>query len=151
MIDLVTKVIVQTFEEKVGKFQTKKGPSAQQALLLKFSIRVDHDKEEGYRQLEMLIYGPFNYVGVFTRETWNVIPLEDLEYNEAEDESFVKPGKDYQKGASEWLKVCYHDSGWRTDGVHRILFENRDKIQGFNGPSFYEVVDVPAEILAIWE
>lgn len=148
MDTLVEQVIVQTFEEKAGKWQNKQ--EKPKAILFKFSLKVDSSgTEEGYRHLEMLIFAPMNYVGVYVRELWDVIPLEDLEYSEKDDEYYVKKGKDYIKGASEWKLVAYHDSGWRSDGVHRILWDNRHKIQGFSGPSFYTVIDPPAEILAL--
>lgn len=140
---LLTKVIVQTFEEKVGKWQSKN--RTHKALKLTFSLSLDYNKEEGYRQLEVVIYGPMNYVGVYIRETWTVIALEDLE-DDGEGDTFVKPGKDYNEGHSEWTTLAYHDSGWRTDGIDEIFRKYEKRITGFNGPSFYEVIDVPLEI-----
>jgi hypothetical protein len=143
MYDLVTKVLVQTFEEKVGKHQIHNKDGKRRALKVVFSLTIDHEKEDGYRFLDLIIYGPMNYVGVYARERWNVIPLEDLE---DEDDGGPKPGKNYVEGAEKWKRIAYHDSCWRTDGVHRLLFENRLKITSFSGSSFYEVIDVPAEI-----
>lgn len=113
MISIVAQYICEAFLSRCGKFQCRKPEAEQKAMLVEFDKSIDHDKEDGYRHFELMIYGPANYVQVWVRETWNVIPLDDLEYNAEEDESFVKPGKSYDKGASPWQLIGDHDSGWR--------------------------------------
>jgi len=49
----------------------------------------------------MLIHAPANYVGVYIR-------------------------KEKEKG---WNCLVYHDSCWKSDGVNRFLWENRENIQ----------------------
>ncbi len=146
MQSLITKVIVQTFEEKVGKHQVHAKDGKLKAIRFTFSLRIDHSTESGYRYLDLLIYAPMNYVGVYARERWNVISLEDLT---DEDDPEVNPGKSYVEGGTEWKRYAYHDSGWRLDGVDRVLREYAAKITGFSGPSFYEVLEVPTEIEAL--
>lgn len=137
--DMLTQVFVQTFLKEVGKFNTEK------ALKISFNIPIDHIKEDGYRQLDLLIYSPMNYVGVYIRERWTVISLDDLEEDE-DGEPMIKPGKDYQNGQSAWDQICYHDSGWRA-AISSLLFKRRGDLNGFNNsPDFYEVVDVPVEL-----
>lgn len=143
---LVAKMLAATFENEFGKFQVKK--ESPMAMLTRFSLGIDHEKEEGYRNLEIAIFAPMNYVGVWVRETWNVIPTEDLEYDEASDESFVKAGKDYVQGASEWKRVAYHDSCWR-DGLNRTLeeYQKRIGLGSFSGllkKGFYEPMPASA-------
>jgi hypothetical protein len=140
MRDLVAYMLAQTFEEKVGKFQ-KDGHS----LLVTFRTRIDFDKEEGYRYLDLLLYGPLNYVGVYARERWNVISPDDLAYGDDGECIGIKPGKDYDEGAEEWRRYWYHDSTWR-DGIRDVLQKYRDRITSFSGGTFYKVVEAPAEL-----
>jgi hypothetical protein len=141
---MLTDVIVDTFTKVCGKHQTQKPEAERKAFKLNLSLSLNYDKEDGYRHhLEVVIYGPMNYVQVYVRETWDVIPVEDLE---DEDDGGPKPGKKYQKGSSPWQKVSDHDSGWR-DGVQRVLSEHQKKITGFSGPGWYELTD-PAPLLA---
>ncbi len=135
-------MIAQTFEEKAGKWQVHAKDSKAKAVRFTFSLKIDYSKENGYRYLELLIYAPMNYVGVFVRERWNVIALEDLT---DEDDPEIKPGKDYTSGGQEWKLVVSHDSGWRS-GIDNVIREYSAKITGFSGSSFYEVIDVPSEI-----
>lgn len=139
MYSLLSDVICQTFMKAVGKWQTKN--PVENAMKIAFKTGIDHDKEEGYRYLELVIYGPLNYVQVWTRTSWNVIPLEDLEYDAEQDDHYVKKGKDYQAGASEWKKIADHDSGWR-EGVRELLRENERNIHVFSGLDWYETVAV---------
>lgn len=150
LLHVFNTVICRSFEELCGKWQVNKKVEERKAFLITFSLHlVDHDKEEGYRNLDILIYGPMNYVGVWVREHWDVIPTEDLVYNEADDESFVKPGKDYVKGSSPWKRVTYHDSCWR-DGVESTLREYAPRIGTIGKPcsKWYELVN-PFETLGL--
>ncbi len=141
----LASIICQTFEKDVGRWQAKKPDGGRRAMLVSFSARIDHDKEEGYRQIDLLIYGPMNYVQVWTRKRATVIALEDLEDG---DDGGIKPGKDYTTSATEWELLCDHDSGWRTDGVQDFLRKNERDINGFDSPGdWYTSVPIPAEML----
>lgn len=129
--NMLADVIISAFNEKVGKFQSnKETPSA---LLIEFRTRTSAD-EEGYRRKELLIYAPMNYVAVLERDTWDVIPRDELEYDEDSDEEYPKKGCKYRKGASEWKTRMYHDSGWR-DGIENFLREHEKALTGFSGGS----------------
>jgi hypothetical protein len=102
-------------------------------MLVSFGVPIEYDKEEGYRYLDLVIYGPMNYVGVFVRDRWTIIPLQDLEYTEDGD-ARVKQGRSYRSGTSEWKRLSYHDSGWR-EAVQTFIHQNRDKLSVFSGNS----------------
>lgn len=128
MLNMLAETINSTFEDKCGKHQLKK--ETQNVFKVSFSLTIDHAKEDGYRHLEVIFWGPMNYVQVWVRETWDVVPVEDLD-----EEDGLKPGsKGYQSGATEFKKVTDHDSGWR-DGIKRIIEENQKRIMGFGGQS----------------
>lgn len=118
-------------------------PHVPHAMKIVFKTTIDHRIEEGYRYLELVIYAPMNYVQVWTRTTWNVIPIEDLEDdNTGSGDTRVKVGKDYQTGESAWRKVADHDSCWR-DSVRDLLREYEHSIQVFEGgEDWYTVVPV---------
>ena len=140
--NLLSDIVCQEFMSRVGKNQARQAEP--KAMLISFTLSPKSD-EEGYRYLDLLIYGPMNYVGVFVRERWNVIPVADLVGEDGDERP--APGKGYQKGSSEWVKVCYHDSGWR-DGVRQVLYEHGDRLNTFSGiSSWYETITPPAEIL----
>lgn len=146
---MLTDVIVDTFEEKVDRWQIKKS-TVPKALKVSFRVRVDHDKEEGYRQVHMLIYAPMNYVSVYLKETSDTIQVSDME--EQRGEMVPQEGKDYVKAETAWRRICHHDSEWRS-AISDYLWQNRDTITGFDKlfRKFYEVIDVPIEILASLE
>lgn len=128
-LDMLAEVIITTFDLQVGKHQaTKPVPTAMQ---VSFRMYVEHEKEEGYRYLDLLIYGPANYVGIYERTRWDVIPQEDLTYDEESDEYLIKEGKSYNKGTSPWALKGYHDSGWR-DAIRRVLREHAPKMMGLD-------------------
>lgn len=129
MMSMLAYAINATFERECGKHQLSKG---RKAFMVSFRLSIDYDKEEGYRHLEVAFWGPQNYVQVWVRETWDVIPVEDLEYDEEADESRVKKGKNYRTGSSEWKMVADHDSCWR-DGIKRVLEENSKRVMDFSG------------------
>lgn len=137
---LLADVICRTFLKDVGKWQAKSAPN-EKAMRIVFKTGIDHDKEEGYRFLELVVYGPMNYVQVWTRTSWNVIPLADMEDGD-DGEMFVKKGKAYQEGASEWKLIADHDSGWR-DGVRDLLRENESNLHVFDRlGDWYGIVEV---------
>lgn len=104
-----------------------------------FSVPINYEQEDGYRHFDIGLYAECNYVGVYTRERWDVIPLEDLE---DEEDGGPKPGKDYVKGSSGWKFVMSHDSGWRS-AVEEIIRSNAHRLNTFdsNGEDIYELVD----------
>lgn len=154
---LLTQAIVDAFTREVGKSQeTPIGNTRQKlrsslgrqpteeevsqatsqdhtpkALLVSFNIQIDHTKESGYRQVDLVLYAPYNYVDVYSRERWNVIPLEHLE-DDGEGDTFVKAGKDYVNDFPPWKCLGSHDSGWRGF-VDNFLEEYANKITGFEG------------------
>lgn len=131
---LLTQAVVQTFEEKVGKF--KKGKYGR----MLFAIPRRED-EEGYRHFEIVIYAPHNYVQVWVRETANVISHSDMEYNEEDGEHYVKKGKDYVESATPWKLVADHDSAWRS-GLQDVLHKEDHRLLCFSGPNpWFHVVE----------
>jgi hypothetical protein len=119
---IVESIICNTFD-KFGRRGTG------QAMDIRFRLSIDHEKEEGYRHLNLRIYAPNNYVMVLVKEDWNVIPTKDLIWDEKEQDYFIdKNSKGYVNGETEWQLVSFHDSCWRTDGVHNILWKNRERI-----------------------
>ena len=147
MISIVEQIICETFEKNVKRWQCREDKP--KALEIRFRMCIDYVKEEGYRWLTMRIYGPMNYVAVFTREEWNVISQDELEYDEETTESNIKEDSiGYREGKSEWKRVVYHDSCWRSDGIHKVLWENREKIQGIDGgEEWYRSVELTKEEL----
>jgi hypothetical protein len=151
MDDLVADIICKTFGDNPGKWQSRvperqgtgEGNQApEKALIIEFRSRVDYDKEEGYRYLDLVLYAPMNYVQVWVRSRWNVIAQDDLEYDEASGDTFVKKGADYDEGTSDWECIGNHDSCWR-DSVRSFLRKNKNEIQGFSGVgNWYDVVPV---------
>lgn len=137
MDSIVASIICTEFQK-----QFKDAGRRNEAMVVTFDLRIDHEKEEGYRWLDILIYAPTNYVTVEVRERWNVIPVEGLAYDEKTDDSYVKEGFDYVEGASEWKRVSHHDSAWRTDGVEHTLRDYRDRvllIESFGSEGWYNV------------
>jgi hypothetical protein len=137
---LLGSVIRSTFLDVVGKHQAKN--PVPKAFLLTFRIP-NKPEEEGFRDLEVLLYAPMNYVGVYMRETWNVIPEADL----LDDDGGPKPGKKYNEGQSEWTKIAYHDSGW-IEGVEKILRLRELLTWGFSQQNkWYRIVDAADYLL----
>lgn len=140
--NLLSTVLVQTFTDQCGKWQCKKPEP--KAMMVNFHSKVDFAKEEGFRFVEILIYGPMNYVGVYVRTRWVVVSLDDLDVDD-DGESFVKDGKNYQEGHTDWKLVCYHDSGW-TSAIDDILREHGADLTGFSGARFYSLVVPPKDL-----
>lgn len=133
MHNLVSTIIAQTFMENPGKFHSK-------AFHVKFSLKINHDLVEGYRYFELALYAPANYVQVWVRNSWCVIPVADMDYDDDGDGT-PKPGKKYDEGTSDWAMMCDHDSGWR-DTVQSLVFNLRDGVAGFSGQKWFEIVPV---------
>jgi hypothetical protein len=108
---------------------------------LKFSLSPDYDIEDGYRNLEILIFGGgCNYISVFARLDWTVIR------NEWSSGDGLLPGKEYIEGRTSWVLRCCHDSCWR-DAVGSLLHEFGGRITSidwvFGG--WYKTVPVSDE------
>ena len=103
------------------------------AMKLSFHLRIDYEREEGYRNLELFLWSDSNYVGVFCRETWNVCDLNTRKATE---------------GKSELRLLAFHDSCWRSDGVERFIFANSARFGGLSCLShWYSRVNDP-ELIA---
>jgi hypothetical protein len=131
---LLADVVCQTFMKEAGKFQAQQERPRAMVVTVNIDTR---EGEEGYRSRDLLLFAPMNYVRVFERERWDVIPEEDLDEKTEEP----KPGKGYRKGESAWTKIGDHDSAWR-DAVSRFFYLHRDEISTWGGPggTFYRVV-----------
>lgn len=140
---ILSDIICDTFEEKVGRNNPDK------ALKVSFHVNPDYSKEDGNRYMDLLIWGPMNYVAVFFRDRWNVIDLSDLE-DDGDGDTYIRPGATgYVEGEGALQLKAYHDSCWREDGVKRILFEYLDKVASLDNGlkrDFYEVIDVTDEM-----
>lgn len=137
---MLAETICDQFEKSPGRHSDK-------AMLIEFRKSIDYNREEGYRRSEMMIYAPTNYVQVWVRDCWNVIPLADMT---DEDDAVPLPGKGYVRGSSEWTILSDHDSCWRDDGVRRYIYQNADELQGFGTlrlNSWYEIINPPREEL----
>lgn len=139
MKDMLRTVITHEFMSRVGKFQVRQDTTPK-AMLLSFRTELG-PAEDGYRFFDVLIYAPENYVTVWTRTRWDVIPETDLEDDAESGEVYPKKGKGYVKGETVWQKIADHDSGWR-DGVGRAL--STAGLSGFShvdGGGWYAVVE----------
>jgi len=145
MRNIVTSIICDEFEKKIGKWQANQEKPV--AMQLTFALSTDYDIEEGYRYLDILIYGHANYVTVAAKERWNVIPIVDFEYDESGEPHIKAESKGYRKGDTGWKLVSHHDSCWR-DGVNRLMNERITSISWlFEG--WYKKIDVTSELLGI--
>lgn len=141
---LETIICVEFEKQFPEKFESRKDEP--KAMLVSFNKRINYDTEQGYRHLHLAIYASSNYVFVAEMDDWNVISLDDLEYDDGNQDSYIKPGKDYVKGKSDWKRLSYHDSCWRSDGVNRFIWEHRDELNGIDNwvfkKNWYDIVPV---------
>lgn len=121
MENIVSNIICITFENEIKRWQTKN--EKQFAMMVSFDLSLTNRLEAGYRNLDILIYSPMNYVGVLVRERWTIIPIDELD-----GEDSLKPGCDYREGDSGWFLASYHDSCWTSDGVQNTIYKNRNRI-----------------------
>ncbi len=123
MINIVSDIICDTFRKEVGTWggnpPGKSHGKPQKALVISFSASLDWEKEDGYRNFDLLLYAEANYVGVYFKERWVVRPVLGEGYGE------------YTEGTSEWKSLTHHDSCW-PDGVSRFLRDNERKIMGLD-------------------
>jgi hypothetical protein len=130
----LVEIICKEFEKNVGRNQEpafkKKDNADFFAMDLKFNLNPYYEKgEEGYRHLHIRIYGPMNYVAVLVKEDWTVIHES---YQDPKAEDGLLPGKDYVEGNTGWMLASYHDSCWRTDGIHSILNAYEHRLSGID-------------------
>ena len=88
---MLAEVICATFMEGIGKFQISK-PSSK-AMTICFRCKIDFDKEEGYRGVNMLLYAPMNYVQVWSQDWSDIVSLDDMEWNEEAEELCLKKAR----------------------------------------------------------
>lgn len=111
-------------------------------LNFEFHLKVNYEKEEGYRYLDVVIWAPTNYIAVFSKERWCVISPDDID----SENDCLMPGKDYTQGETDLECHTYHSSCWASDGIHRILFERRNALSGIcTSDSFYKVEKISEE------
>ena len=142
---LVEQIVRAEWDARFPKYL---GFPLSEAMLLKVDLSINHDKESGYRWREILIFGPMNYIGVWMRDCWNVIPLEDLQWDEEQQDDVIKPGRNYKAGNSEWQCLSYHDSCW-GDAINRLFSNTSGEIQSLRIPlgheGWYERLTLDAE------
>lgn len=131
---ILSWIICDTFVHEVGRFTRYSPDATLTAMLVEFAVRVNYEQEAGYRHRDLLIFADSNYVGVYTRERWNVLRR--------------KGETTGTTGSSQWQVLAYHDSCWRTDGVERFLFQHRDDLLTVGqacGPWYRKVELSPGE------
>ncbi|MDD5650632.1 MAG: hypothetical protein PHF86_09485 [Candidatus Nanoarchaeia archaeon] len=93
-------------------------------MVVVFNIALD-PKEEGFRHLNLLLYGHQNYVSVYVKEDWHVC---------------LKHSKTlYTKGSTCWMLAAHHDSCWREDGVQAVIDANKDRISSIFSPWYHSI------------
>lgn len=125
--NMLTDIIAKTFKKNFGKFQSQKCDS--KVMVISFNVDLQPG-EEGYRYEELAIYADYNYISVYRRALWTVISSDDLEWDEEEQDFYVKSGKDYVTGHSSWELIGSHSSCW-TEYINDYLSENRHRINSF--------------------
>lgn len=109
------------------------------ALIVRFNAKVDYNVEEGYRFVDLAIHRA-GTTKVYYRHRWDVIGIDDLQYDIQGDVS-VKLGRGYRRGADSWTCLSSHESGWRSDGVEGFLKQNEHLITTLcTYRSWYEIV-----------
>lgn len=145
-INIINSIICSTFENEVGRWQAKVDKKT--GMKITFRLKTEYEVEEGYRNLEVLIYSEFNYVAVAVRELWTVIPLDELEYEDGEP--YIKESSiGYRKGDTGWKLASYHYSCWR-EGIQEILRDNNDRILGIDTlfiKGWYQKIEMDSDLL----
>ena len=126
LANIIDSIICSTFERQIGRRQSDN--EKQYSMDLTFKLSMDINIEEGYRWLDIRVYAPNNYVGVLIRERWHYYKLEDVEFVDEREDITFKEGKGYIEGKENWKRKSYHDSCWRSDGIHATIYEYKDKI-----------------------
>jgi hypothetical protein len=106
-------IICYEFEKNVGRNQAvrlasdsdKYSDQPMFGMLMNFCLYNVSDDQE-YPKVQMLIFAPMNYVGVYYRES-----IRDA----------CGPDDESDDRYTEWKRLSYHGSCWRDDGVDRFL------------------------------
>lgn len=125
---ILADIINSSFTNSVGKHQNQNPiPSA---LVVIFRAKIDSEVEEGFRYVDLAIYGESDHVQVYGRTRWDVTPVG-------------KGSEGYSSGASEWTLHADHDTRWR-EGTYEFLTEHKEVIT-----SYSETLSVPVENLSL--
>ena len=133
---VLENIICSEFEKNVERFQEKKPQKYAMDITIALNIFYNHN-EDGYRNLSIRIYAPYNYVAVLVKEDWTIISEDDVD----RENDCLLPGKDYLKGDTGWLIATYHDSGWRST-LHDILFAYRDRLSVIKDSYWYNKTEL---------
>lgn len=132
-------LLKQVLELEFRKHTARMG-SPGQAMVVRVKVPTP-DGFEGYAQKTLVLYAPSNYVQVWTRQEWEMIPVEALD----DESGDLLPGWDYEVGATPWSKLADHDSCWR-EGVAEFVGGLETAIsfhESFSSGSWYVMVPVP--------
>lgn len=133
----LANIICTTFERHCGVWQSKKEREHRVALLVTFRMYgtwLPELEKHTLRAAQLAVYAPMNYVGVAWREGPRVHPT-----------SFVQTDP-----VTPWTKLSYHDSCWRSDGVERFLWDERDQIAYIDdmfSDDWYSVLTAPDDLI----
>ena len=120
--NVLSNMIYHLFEDKCGDNQARKPLNERHGLVMSFALR-NHFGEDGeiievgYRNFDLVIYGAYNYVSVYSRFRSHVAPA---------DSDGIICG-DYVSEEEDWELICHHDSCWRG-AISGLLFSIQDKI-----------------------
>jgi hypothetical protein len=121
---IISRMICEEFEQNPA-FKSVYRTSPTNAMKVTFSLNRDFNVEDGYRDLDILIFGGgSNYIKVYARLRWNVVANEGVDVTG----NTLLDGYGYVEGATPWRLYSDHDSGWRTDGVEGIIWTFRDRL-----------------------
>lgn len=106
MLNILQNIICYEFDRCVGRMQWKQhlDDETMYGFEMNFSLNEKDWNVPLYPHVQLLIFAPSNYVGVYYRES--------------------KTREDY----GEWVHLSKHDSCWRADGVERFLLHFKDRI-----------------------
>lgn len=130
MLSTIVKTIIQDeFKRRVHIKTPADADKITNAMLIEFSLYANTEEEyDDYPELELLIYGEYNYIGVYTRESSR--PKTEREY-------------------TPYTTWSYHDSCWREDGIGRVISHYERRIQTFSSMRhWYQVISVSDELRA---
>lgn len=141
--NIIESIITTTYDtEFKNNFISKKNS----AMELSFGLKIDYDKEDGYRHLIIRLFGT-GYVTVLSNETWIIAKANDMHVIKPDGE--LETPK-YDEGQTGWKFWGSHDSCWR-DFIHKILYEYADKLSSISTiKNWYKTIDLTDEELAIY-
>jgi len=133
---IIENIICKTYDTEFKDNFILHGNSAME---LSFNLKIDYDKEEGYRYLVIRLFGT-GYVSVLSNETWIV----------AKDDEMHLENLKYDKGQSGWKFWGSHDSCWR-DFVGKILDEYGDRLMNIKTIlNWYKIIKLTEKELRIY-